>query len=218
VYNLDTEDLRVIVKTFQEVFPSVFLFEPLGQGDLFVVGSPHENYALNFDTLEKKFDQTKVRDELARIFSASPQELIAYLAATDEELGVFTQGAKIHTDNHPILEYSTPKTIYKDTVGANRREVALLREKMAANFSDVTPEGEASLTPAVRGITFPIVGGDFEELQRYFTFRDLLNPFHFAIQRNDFDIAEGLCRKMVKLDVPILHPAIKPLFIERCYE
>ena len=43
-------------------------------------------------------------------------------------------------------------------------------------------------------------------------------PCATLCRRDDFDTAEGLCRKMVKLDVPISHPAIRPLVVDRCYE
>ncbi len=174
-YNLKAEDLQVVIKTFQEVFPQTYLFGALNDADLFLVGSPNKDFALDYNLVKKYFLNSNVKDELARVSIYNQDELLAYLIAGPKLLREFTERSSIQTDNRMFLEYSSSRTLFEDTVSHSVSNLKFLRKN-----------------------TKPldlIVGGNQEELAKHFAFREKLIPVKAALYLGDLEGALDLYRE-----------------------
>ena len=165
IYGFDQDNVKSILKTFREIFPNTYLFDNVQGGDLFLVGALGENSILNFAEVEKKFRNEKIKNEFARLYIKNPYELLSYFVSSGDRLKAFSQNSEIHSDNRPFLEFSAPKSLYKNT-------------------SPETLKGILSLRQSVNPADF-IVGGDKKELSKYFDFRQKLIPIRIAIAAGD---------------------------------
>ncbi|MFZ5366124.1 MAG: fused MFS/spermidine synthase [Patescibacteria group bacterium] len=135
LYTLDTQDLKMVIKTFQSVFPYVTVWDNLSSYDLLLIGS-EEPQELDLSLLGKKFREEKIKKDLARIFIENPEQFLSYLALDSRGVEDFTQGAKENTDNHPILEFSAPKTLYQATTSKNIESFKDLRPKLGGKYAE----------------------------------------------------------------------------------
>lgn len=175
VYSMDPENVRAVYKTFQEVFPQVYLFNSSNSGDMFMIGAlEKDSTLLHFDALSKKMDDEKIAGELQRIYIASPYELLAYLVSEGDRFRVFSESAQVNTDDKNFLEFQAPKSIYKATVAEALREIDALRSEVNLFIFGVE-EGER-----------------LEKLKRYFEFRKRLLPAQAALSEGHlFEAVEG---------------------------
>jgi len=122
LYNLSPEDLKIAIKTFQSVFPYTSVWDNLSSYDLLLIGSlKPQNYDLSL--LEEKFKEQKIKDDLARIFIDNPTQLFSYLVLDSQGVTKWTEKSKENTDNHPLLEFSAPKSLFQATISQNLEEL-----------------------------------------------------------------------------------------------
>jgi len=165
MYNFTSDDLKAVLKTFQEVYPNTYIFDNVKGSDLFLVGAIGDATILNFKEIEKKFKNEKVEDELIRININNPYEFVSYFVTGSDILDSFSKNAQVHLDNRPFLEFSTPKILYEGTSAEILNSILSLREK--TNFEDF------------------IVGSDAVELNKYFDLRRKIIPVRVAINKGD---------------------------------
>jgi len=119
-YNLFPEDLKMVVKTFRSVFPHTTIWDT-NPGDLLLIGSK-EPLVLDYSDLQSKYRSLPgFRAELAGLGIESPLALLADFVLGEEETARYAQHARLNTDDHPLLEFSAPGSLYVDTVDLNRR-------------------------------------------------------------------------------------------------
>lgn len=160
LYSLDLAGVQSVLKTFSSVFPNAYLFETISGGDLLIVGQMRPEPILNFDLLEKKFGDQKIRQELERIYIFSPYDFVPYLIADARGIADLSDGAEINSDDRPFLEFSSPKAIYYDTASRTIQDLA-----------DIQQENNPLITT---------IGGDTDKLKKYFIFSQKLFPFRIA--------------------------------------
>ena len=172
-YDIREEDLRSIIATFREVFPSTSVWL-VGDADLLLVGStsaaddPGANVA-------KNFARTGVKEDLAAVGVTGPFGVLSLYAGYGRALADFAAGAEIQRDDRLQLEFSAPRTIIGATTSDNART---LRERLvvsppppsiraaqaAATASDWTDRGnmllEAGSSAAMEDFTRGIELGD----------------------------------------------------------
>ncbi|HPW76364.1 MAG TPA: fused MFS/spermidine synthase [Candidatus Omnitrophota bacterium] len=118
-YSMSPDDLKMIVRTFAEVFPEISLWVSYFP-DLMLIGTA-EPLALDMKNLEKAYAIPKVRNDLIAHGIKDPAGLLSAAWLFDPSLRRLARGAKINSDNHPYLEFSAPRSLYKDTVEDNFR-------------------------------------------------------------------------------------------------
>jgi spermidine synthase len=102
---LSFEDLRILIATFDKVYPhtTVWYFTPYPTHFIIVVGTPQQT-AVDLSELARKMD--KVKNDLQTIRVDNAYEIAAMLLLGERDVDGLVAGARIHTDNHPILEFS----------------------------------------------------------------------------------------------------------------
>jgi spermidine synthase len=116
-YSMSQDDLRMIVRTFSEVFPDTSLWTSY-YPDLMLIGK-NEPLTLDMKTFEKAFAIPIVREDLKPYGIENAAGFISNAVLFDGTLRVLARAAKINSDNHPYLEFSAPRNLYKNTLREN---------------------------------------------------------------------------------------------------
>ena len=105
VGGLSFEDLRILIATFDEVFPhtTVWYFTQYPTHFVVAVGTPQRT-SVNLDQLAARMQ--KVAPDLKTIQVDNVYELASMLLLGEQDVDDMVAGAPLHTDNHPILEFS----------------------------------------------------------------------------------------------------------------
>jgi spermidine synthase len=99
------EDLRILIATFDAVFPhtTVWYFTQYPTHFVVAVGTP-ERTAVDLAELERKM--ARVSEDLKTIRVDDVHEVAGMLLLGEQDVDRMVAGAPLHTDNHPILEFS----------------------------------------------------------------------------------------------------------------
>jgi spermidine synthase len=105
VGGLSFEDLRILIATFDDVFPhtTAWYFTQFPTHFIILVGTP-EPTQVNLDELGERM--TLVEDDLRSLNVDNAYKLASMLLLGEDDIDALVDGAPIHTDNRPILEYS----------------------------------------------------------------------------------------------------------------
>jgi spermidine synthase len=179
IYALEKEDVKSILKTFQQTFSQTIVFDTITAGDIFIVGSIKKEPILDFDVISQKFNNKKVKDELSRIFIRNPYELVSYLALDGERLKEYIKGAELHTDNRTFIEFSASRAMYRNQLSKLLEEISLLKDKIRLSET--------------------VTGGDKKELERHFAFSKKLMLYKIAFREPDYPKAIDMYLNAKKL-------------------
>lgn len=124
-YSMSSEDLRMIIRTFSEVFPNVSLWTAY-YPDLMLIGS-NEPLTLSMKNFERAFEIADVRKDLNPHGIQNPMGFLSSAWLFDPALRLLAKDAGINSDNRPSLEFSAPKNLYKDTLVENFKLLNALR-------------------------------------------------------------------------------------------
>lgn len=106
--DLDPQDFKIVLKTFQFVFPySVLWMAPNCINKQVVLMGAAEPLALDFEKMRELFADPRIRPEFAAININSAFDLLDCLLLDPEGIARIAAAVPINTDNHPILEFST---------------------------------------------------------------------------------------------------------------
>jgi spermidine synthase len=127
LYNLDSETVRMILRTFRSVFPEVEVWW-LTEGDLVLLGSETPllwSRARVEGLLEGPFAADRRR---AMHLGTAPEFWSRYLLGT-KEVEAFAGPGPRHTDDRPLLEFKAPRGFYSPEGWNGQR---LLYEKISS--------------------------------------------------------------------------------------
>jgi spermidine synthase len=105
VGGLSFDDLRTLIATFDDVFPhtTAWYFTQFPTHFIILVGTP-EPTRVNLNELEERM--TGVEGDLGSLGIDNVYKLASMLLLGESDIDALVDGAPIHTDNRPILEYS----------------------------------------------------------------------------------------------------------------
>ena len=112
LYQISPLRLRSALKTFLEVFPNATLWYVEGHT---LLVAKLDSHAIDYAILESKFDDSRVREDLASIDIHSPEELISHMMMGPAEIRDFIAEADhvpMNTDDYPYLEYFVPADLF----------------------------------------------------------------------------------------------------------
>jgi spermidine synthase len=112
-YSMSQEDLRMIIRTFSEAFKDVSLWTSY-YPDLMLIGKK-EPLRLDMKNLEKAFAIPAVACDLNPYGIQAPAGFLSNALLFDSSLRLLSKNARINSDNHPYLEFSAPRSLYKKT-------------------------------------------------------------------------------------------------------
>ncbi|MGE0615752.1 MAG: hypothetical protein AB7P04_08925 [Bacteriovoracia bacterium] len=126
---LDVESLRTLLRTFRSVFPhaSLWYFDHLPSSYALLIGTPRP-LRLSARRLLEHFHIPEVRADLADIGIEHPYQIPHFLYLADDDYARVAGQGPLHTDDRPILEFSTATT----THFGSREFLVVLDELLAA--------------------------------------------------------------------------------------
>jgi spermidine synthase len=142
LYELGPHAVKTIYRTFAEAFPYVYAFATAEHSsDTLLVGS-RRPLAFDLAALDRRFTDSGLAAELRRAQIDRPEQLIANFLLGPDEIGAFTAGADVNTDDNALLEYAAPRDLLDEA--RERIPMATLI------FSDTWPYGRLAplLAPA----------------------------------------------------------------------
>lgn len=145
IYELTPDDLRSVVRTFQEHFAYTLLW--LTHYDAEIVGS-NSPLVLDEEALERRLAAPEVAADLRRVEMGTPADLLSYFVMGTEGMRRFAHGGVLNTDDYLYLEFSAPFSIATVSV-------------MSANVDALTASRE-SILPYLK----PAAGADAAARQR----------------------------------------------------
>lgn len=139
LYEMSLEDYLTIARSFVSVFPRTALF--FTGFDTILIGFKG-NSGPDADVLRENFQFPPVQESLAGIGFTSPEMILSMFVADLSLQTNFISSGPINTDDHPIIEYSTPKSVLRYVTDENQK--ALLD-----NFTPIPDKWLEGLEPDV---------------------------------------------------------------------
>jgi len=143
-YSMSADDLRMVVRTFAEVFEHVSIWELDPGVDYMLVGTVGE-MRLDYGLLRERLADSSIGADLASIGVESPLDYAGLFVLNENTLPAYVGGAPIHTDNGLALEFSAPKSMYRHSLGEQLLAFAPHRGDPTSIVTDL-PEGEEGET------------------------------------------------------------------------
>jgi spermidine synthase len=140
LYELDPEDLRMILREFQEKFPHVSVW--VCSGDLIVIGTRQPQHLNLPRWVQLASEDPRLAVELRDFFKVPlPESILAFYVMGTEQVRKFSANAERNSDDLPLLEFHAPRQLFRETRHLN---VSLLYE----NKDGLVPEGAELGDPA----------------------------------------------------------------------
>jgi len=119
LYELDPNDLRMILREFQRRFPEVSVWNT-GIGDLILVGT-NQPQRLDVGRIAKivRSDPSIMREFREYMRFTSPESFLAYYVMGSEQVKALAADANRNTDDHPLLEFHAPRQLFEETKDLN---------------------------------------------------------------------------------------------------
>ena len=114
LYSMTDNTVRMILRTFQTVFPYVSVWNSQAL-DMMVVGS-RKPIEIDFRVLQARMAQPDVRRDLARIGITTPVSLLVHEIMSGPALEEIAGTGRLHTDYFPQLEFGAAKSQYLGSV------------------------------------------------------------------------------------------------------
>ncbi|HSG71957.1 MAG TPA: hypothetical protein VLA12_16185 [Planctomycetaceae bacterium] len=111
---IDTGELRILMKSFQEVFPHATLWYMNNTLTNFgiLIGTP-EKLSIDYRRLEAGFSDPEISHNLNLVGMTEPLQLVHCLHLDEDGYREFCGDVLLHTDDLPILEFSSPMSFYR---------------------------------------------------------------------------------------------------------
>jgi len=143
LYNVSVEDMKMLVSTFQSVFPHTTIW--LANADIFMIGSP-DRTVVDYSRVLAKLNMPNVKRLLTDIDLEDPNEFLGTFVMNEDMVRAYANGAPVMTDDLPEVEFSGPKALHINTISPNLAEFLKFREPVV-NYLEF-PE---NMSPAERG-------------------------------------------------------------------
>jgi spermidine synthase len=118
LYELDPEDLRMVLYEVQRKFPEVSVW--ITDSDLIMIAT-RQKQALDTARIASivRSDPSMLRDFREFLRTETPEGLLAYYVMSTDAVRRFASGARRNTDDHPLLEFHAPRRLFSDTRDLN---------------------------------------------------------------------------------------------------
>ncbi len=176
LYNLSIEDVRIMVRTFQSVFPHTTVW--IANTDIFMIGSPEVTY-IDFSRLIDRLSLPNVRELLKPIDLEDPYEFLNTFLMNEVKVREYAGDAAIMTDDMPIIEFTGPKSLNVNTISPNIAELLKYREPVTP-YLKIGPNDRPEEVRKILGVKFAsgrenLIGrayfadGNFKKASEYFS-------------------------------------------------
>jgi spermidine synthase len=128
LYQLDLAGLRVIIRTFLQVFPegtAYLAHYSLQTPILGLIGTAHP-VRYTPDWLDRRVQDDTLREKLHSLHLNDSYALWGNFLAGPVELAEFAGPGPLNTDDHPVITFEAPRFIYSRPQPASQRLIALI--------------------------------------------------------------------------------------------
>jgi spermidine synthase len=143
---INTFELRVLMRGFQQVFPHATLWYLNHTHTNFgiLIGTPSE-LSIDYDRLAAGMQVPEVAENLKLIGISDPLQVILALHLDEASYRQFCGDVPLHTDNDPLLEFSSPLSFYQynTTFRDNLSATLALRPEDPSPWVDSMPTAVA---------------------------------------------------------------------------
>ena len=149
ISGITPEQLKILVRSFQAVYPhtSVWYMINLANDFVILVGTP-ERLAIELDDIARRLALPLIKKDLAPLRLDNPYKMLAGLLLAEDDVTAYVDGGPLHTDDRPVLDYLTHATSYRNTLSANLTEMLAHRTNTAAYVRRWPPTDPPSLAEA----------------------------------------------------------------------
>lgn len=106
-HELSSSDYRVLLKTFNEVFPHTYVW--LATYQTVLMGSL-EPLLIDAERLKSRLETAEVKRSIAGSGLDTPEAILSRLLLAEEEVSELTRGSQINSDDIPVLEFSEKRS------------------------------------------------------------------------------------------------------------
>ncbi len=138
-YSTSPEDFRSVVGTFLDVFPQSWLMKSTNETDFVLLGLSG-GPGPDATALAEACAAATPLGEALRADGFTTANLSRLVVADPTGLRSLVEGAARVTDDHPFLEFTAPRNLYRDQGEAVRRELSGFRARDAVARSMTRPE------------------------------------------------------------------------------
>jgi spermidine synthase len=146
IHQLPPKSLKIILRTFREVFPNSTLW--MTRWALVVMGSP-DPIQIDFQTIKKHFDRPEIRRDLKSNLLDDPYEFLAAFVMGGEGIAKYTAGYPLNTDDRPLVEFITPRSFHLLTDGplywTNFKDILDYRQSVVSYMVNPTEDVEQNI-------------------------------------------------------------------------
>jgi spermidine synthase len=119
-YRFEEALFRSVAGTFADVFPCVIVFETVPWADYLLVGSV-EPIRVPYDVLVGRLRSPKIAADLNRIGISGPVDFLRTIIVS-QGVREYAAGATLHTDDNALLEFASPRALYRADAGVRIAE------------------------------------------------------------------------------------------------
>jgi spermidine synthase len=123
LYGLELVDLRRVVAGFLDVFPRASLFL-LSEGDAVLLGPDDAWTAPSAEELRSRLDAPAIKEDLASVKVVTPFVFASLHALEGDALRAWAGNMPRHTDDRPLLELRSARSVMAETGATNHAAVA----------------------------------------------------------------------------------------------
>ena len=110
IYEIDDDILKLVTRTFCNVFSHVTLWQTAAS-DVVFMGSD-EPLALDIPMLKGKFREERITKDLVRIHIVDVPTLLSVQNLSDEQCREYADYGSLNTEDMPALEYASPRAFF----------------------------------------------------------------------------------------------------------
>ncbi len=161
VYSIFDADVRMVVRTFQEVFPHASVWTG-SLGDVLLVGTPGP-VAVDLAAVQARLAASPgLRDDFER-FGWSAEDLVFRFFLGEDDVRRFAAGARVNTDDLPHLEFSAPLALYSGGAVENKAAMRAFRREDRPALVGVEPGRLAAPDARLRAAALHLAEGRPED-------------------------------------------------------
>lgn len=110
---LSDEMFRLALRTFYRVFPEMSIWYMNNESTHYIIliGTP-KPLKIDYELLRSKLEEPAVREDLGELFLADADKILSCFLCDQGGLEEYLKGDKINSENHPFLEFESPKYGY----------------------------------------------------------------------------------------------------------
>lgn len=141
-YSLSRSDLKMVMRSFLEVFPEATVWYSTAS-DLLLIGGEGLQRPDYHGWGKRIADRQVLQEALRSVEVYSAGGLSASLLLDNAAARKFVAGASLNTDDLPSLEFSAPRSLYVNTEASNLEALSKLRPPVGSALDGIPRRGHA---------------------------------------------------------------------------